>query len=197
MRLNAQLFPLGLDINSFREKGREKLGDSLFAEYCRQLKDAALGVSFLVAGFGEKGGGDIFEISDPVERLNHQPLKFWAIGSGARLALQSLALHGFNYRMGIGDGVYRVCEAKFITEASYGVGEKTTVLIMRRQRTRTDGGFEIEVLEVTDGLLKQLRKKWQRYGIPKIPLGTKDLIEGSLDQDSLDNEKLMRRVLFT
>lgn len=192
MRLNAQLAHLGFDLESFRKEGREKLGDHLFAEYCRQLKDAALGVSFLVAGFGEKGGADIIEVSDPVEKLNYRPLMFWAIGSGARMALQSLALHRFDYRIEIGDALYLVCEAKFITEECYGVGEKTSVLIMRRHPSGTDGGFKVEVREVTDRLLKQLRKKWQRYGVPRIPRGIKDLIENSLEDDNL-----MRRVLFT
>jgi 20S proteasome alpha/beta subunit len=193
MRLNSKLAHLSYTIQDFKKEGRGKLGDKLFEEYCRELAKVSLGVSFLVAGFGSAGEPHIFEISDPVERLNHLPLDFWSIGSGSRVALNSLSFHGFNYHMSVGEATYRICEAKFASERCLGVGEKTSVLIMQEEpHPKDDNGFRVRVHEVQDGLLDEIRKNWQRFGIPRIPQGMSKLIEGSLGK----NDELMRRVIF-
>ncbi len=189
-RANSYLAPLGFNLSSFNENGRQRLGETLFTEHCKAVKDISVGCSFLVAGFENAMSPHIFEVSHPIEKLTYDPVNFWAIGTGAQSALDMLAFHGVTWRMELERAIYHVCEAKFMSERALGVGRKTSVLIMEAETT-VDEQLKVTVRELSDELLADIRKVWLKVGAPRFPSGAGGIIKNALS----DNQR-MRRMGF-
>jgi hypothetical protein len=149
----------GLDRETFVRDGRSWLGDDVFARIAYQMDEMTLESSFLLTGFGPSGDAHIIRMNDEGRVNLSTTLGFSAIGSGATLALAVL-YQTYAPALGLGELIYRVCEAKFIGESALGVGERTAVLVIK-----PDGpslGIDAEGC-------RQIRPLWDAQRWPAIP----------------------------
>ena len=122
----------GIDMDEFRRKGRGQLGD-LFGKLNDQILPFSLKTSLLVCGVEPNGSPHLFSVNNPGGPVVlHDPLGHWAIGTGATMALASLAGRSL-HMTSLPDLIYRLCEAKFAAETARGVGASTLITIIRQQ----------------------------------------------------------------
>ncbi len=165
-KVNANLAPLDLALGTFKEQGRQLLGDSIFEQLFWQINQLSLDSQFLVAGYDEeRQSPHIFEVSRLADPVSHDVLGFAAIGSGNHSALGSLYFHSYNRMMDLPTAFYHVCEAKFMAESAMGVGKQTSVLLMHRSGEDN----KIVVHEAAAGFLEEIRAKWEAEGKPRLP----------------------------
>src|ERR1022692_4908149 len=97
-----------------------------------------LGCQFLLAGFDHDGDGHILTVENPGIVKNHDPVGFWAIGSGALSALGILFFHSMRGELPLPEVLYHICEAKFMAESAIGVGKQTNVRIVTHDSKEQD-----------------------------------------------------------
>jgi hypothetical protein len=93
------------------------------------VKKFDLRVSLLLYGFDEKGVAHIIEIKNPGEAIPRDSLQFWAIGSGAPIAMGALMRHTHAPNGEI-SCIYRTAEAKFAAQIAPGVGNSTIISLL-------------------------------------------------------------------
>jgi hypothetical protein len=109
------LSPFGLSRKEFLEGGKEYFGSEEFQRILYQLNAIRLDTSFIIAGFDENGTPHLFSIADPGITENHLHLGFHAIGTGWLRCAGSL--YGtYESDLSTPDLIYRLCEAKFLSE---------------------------------------------------------------------------------
>jgi 20S proteasome alpha/beta subunit len=166
-----------MTIAEFKKEGRNIFGESIFAQKCEEIERISLGgCELLVAGFDENGGGHIFTAQSPGKLKIHDDLGYWAIGSGQTRALSTLAFHRFNIWKSLEEGLYHVCEAKFMSEDAEGVGEKTSFLSCRRSAD----GRTVDVNEIQKEDIEKIRGQWNGSGKPRVPTKVKVVIQSAL-----------------
>lgn len=137
LRAQDVLMPLGFTVEEFKEHGLERLGADTFSRLLYQMENQQIEVEFLVAGF-EEMRPYIFTVQHPGKVNHYSELGFWAIGSGQTAALGSLFNQKYQVRfLDENAAIYRVIEAKFNAENAVGVGERTILLILRPDGSRT------------------------------------------------------------
>lgn len=151
-----------ITIEQFRADGPRIFGDS-YREVAGDLTRVDLGCQFLVAGFDRDGDGHILEIDNPGVVKNHDPVGFWAIGSGAQSALGILFFHSMRGDLPLSQVLYHICEAKFTAETALGVGKHTTVRVL------THDSKEWDHTELSDDLIGNIRRVWEHDGRPRVP----------------------------
>lgn len=169
------LSPFGVTMAEFRSDGPRIFGDS-YREVAADLMRVDLGCQFLLAGFDVDGDGHILSIENPGVVKNHDPVGFWAIGSGAFSALSALFFHSMRFDMPLAKVLYHVCEAKFMAESAFGVGKHTTVRIVTCDSEVSDTN------ELKEEMIENIRNAWQGDGRPRVPLWAIQKLEEMLKQ---------------
>jgi hypothetical protein len=112
---------------------------------------------FLVYGFdSEYKGTHLFHVEHPGSARSLDHIGYYAIGSGCKMAMNSLQMRPF---IGLTDAglIYRLVEAKFSAETADGVGPDTTVFIVGRGES--SAGF---LSQVTIEKFRAAWEKWRR-----------------------------------
>ncbi len=149
-----------LDMNTFRDSGRRKLGPDTFDMLCDKIARVALDLKFLVYGYDCLQIPHLFVVSSPgIEETYDRP-GFWAIGSGAMSALSMMFYRQQSKIRELEHTIYNLMEAKYMAESATDVGEQTFVNIISRPGIKID--FPV-------GLYDQIRDAWEREGAPKVP----------------------------
>ncbi|MBZ5672592.1 MAG: hypothetical protein LAO04_23070, partial [Acidobacteriia bacterium] len=165
-----------MDVAEFKREGRNFFGESLFGQYCQRLEQTTLKCELLLAGFDEKRLGHLFTVTDPGKVMLFDDVGFWAIGSGQRNALSSLFSCSFNIRKSLHEGIYHVCAAKFMSEGAQGVGNETAGLLCRRNDYYT----KIEIKEITQEFITEIRRIWNDEGKPRLPKSTVGIVDSAV-----------------
>ncbi len=148
----------GLTMEDFLREGERTFG-SQYQSMKYQVDEVRLGFELLVVGYDVLGFPTIMSVTDPGAISHHTTYRFWAIGSGAPAALTHFFSYGLSvFQKDCESVLYKCLAAKFASEVAPGVGEKTFVLIHRRDGTMitTPGGSAI-------------RDIWEKYGVPSMP----------------------------
>jgi 20S proteasome alpha/beta subunit len=148
------------------------LGDHEFSSILYQIREAQLETDFLVAGFGPDGVPRIFTVGDPGTEYIHDAMAYHAIGCGAPLADAAL-MASFNPMASLPDIIYRVMEAKFLSEAAPGVGKSTFVNTLDQQG-------KIQCIYSTEA--EKMRKFWENSKRP-APAKAKEAIKKILTDE--------------
>jgi hypothetical protein len=147
-KIEAQLLsPIGMTRDEFLVHGRERIGDEQFSRILYQIQHFGLQTEFLVAGF-DGNAPVLLSISDPGTAYIRDALSFHAIGCGAPLAEAYLMTLPFDPFDPLDEIVYRVCVAKFRSEAAPGVGRRTTLATLDKDGT----------------LRRYLSSEWEKFG---------------------------------
>lgn len=164
------LSPFGLTHEEFVKDGLEIFGETYFrelAEQCRQVKPQTE-TTLLVMGFDSRKAPHIFEArrGEKCEVLDE--LGFHAIGTGAWSAQGSLFANDFRGAVGLSEAVYRVCEAKFVSETARSVGTEITVV-----NVFFPDGTDSELYIDQDNVI---RAAWERHrNLPVPPEAIKEI----------------------
>jgi len=103
-----------MTIEDFRDHGKEKLSATLYDQIVSQISQETLRCQFLVCGFEDNNPdeGHIICLDEDGAPGIYDDVGFWAIGSGAPLALSSLAFHanqsGLNRHTTLEQSIYRI-----------------------------------------------------------------------------------------
>jgi hypothetical protein len=129
------LKPLGIaSVDQFRKEGPSTLGRKLFWSLARKIQNEPFGdTTFLVYGYDEsaKNASHLFEVKNPGTAFDLTQMQYFAVGSGAAIAMASLNLRPVAHLSGA-QLIYRALEAKFAAESSSAVGRSTSVIIANR-----------------------------------------------------------------
>lgn len=156
------LAPYGITLQDFRETGFRNLGPSVFDDLRHAVERTKVDCEFLVCGFSDESGPQIFVISDGGLSY-YDKIGYWAIGSGAWSAISSLAFRGFHLDLPFAEALYQVLEAKFMADtAAPTVGKGTYTLVIRR-----DG----QIGRVEGQEVERVRQMWLAEGQPRTPDG--------------------------
>ncbi|HET9401553.1 MAG TPA: hypothetical protein VFO34_11445 [Candidatus Acidoferrales bacterium] len=159
-----------MDMDEFKKEGRKYFGDERFAELSRIMEQDASTFqdSILVAGWGAaEASANIFGV-DAAGFASHTLNGFAAIGSGGMVAMSTLLQLWRGRHMTTEDALYAVASAKFASETCMGVGEGTTMSLLRKRREADDKDAPVARLLQPEHV-KQLRKLWKKHGRPQIP----------------------------
>jgi 20S proteasome alpha/beta subunit len=99
-----------------------------------QIDEFELELQVLVAGV-EENGAHIYCIQDPCDFATYDALGYHAIGIGARHALTSLTVRGYDQDTILAKALMSTYEAKRIAERAPGVGKKTNLAFMTKNIT--------------------------------------------------------------
>jgi hypothetical protein len=155
------LSPFGFkSIDQFRKEGVSNLGRKLFWSLSRKINNEQFEeTTFLVYGYAEGPGGTLFphlfEVKNPGTSFMLDHLPYFAIGSGATIAMASLNLRPIGH-LSPPQLVYRVLEAKFAAQSSSSVGTATTVLIANKGEPTTF---------LTAHTIEKIRNLWEEWKI--------------------------------
>jgi hypothetical protein len=152
---------LGWSEQEFYEHGERRLGTKAFAAKRREMERVDTTVTMLIAGFDSTPprGYHILTVT-PRGYVDEETQMFHAIGSGSGHALAALQSFAdiFQFSEDFEEIIYRMCTAKFSSEAQQGgppdVGESTFLAIVNR------GASYVRFL-VTDQIA-ELRKIWEQ-----------------------------------
>lgn len=148
----------GLDRQAFLERGLEFFGPKEFSRLLGKVEGAELGTDFLVAGWESNGIFRLFSVRDPGVTEHHDQIAYHAIGTGSVQADGYLC--GTYYRdLSAPELVYRLCEAKFVSEAAPSVGKRTLVWLLHK-----DGSHSMFPPEEVEKL-RQISQQ-ERFKVP-------------------------------
>jgi 20S proteasome alpha/beta subunit len=117
-------------------------------------------LDFLVVGFDPNGSPRVLAITPPGVEHRYDLPGFWAIGSGAGVALDNLMLRKYRTHQSLDDSIYQIAESKFVAETLLGVGPKTAMAVMF-----SDASIALLTAEKSDAI----RQMWEDEGRPKMP----------------------------
>jgi hypothetical protein len=121
---------LGISYEEFRKTGKEAYPQDLFRELSWEIKNHYSGAELIIVGF-VKGVPRIFKISaDAVVACED----FAVIGTGTAIGESALYFRGQTFLTNFETTVYSVFEAKRLAENAPGVGKKTILMVLRRDR---------------------------------------------------------------
>lgn len=162
------LNPWTMDLPTFELQGRMHLGDDLFTELHAKISALNTGVELLVFGFD--GDSPVIlqsSTSGAITNAGAIAPAFGAVGSGQYVALDSLYEHAdFRGSFDIGYIIYRLCEAKFASEKTPGVGEHTSVAVFGQG---SFGEITASTEILTDADIKAARALWKRRKRLPVP----------------------------
>jgi len=160
MKRAAQLYlaVYNMDVPMFLRDGVQYFGESDAALMRQRLESVVVDCDFLVCGHDADRRAHVFSVDRGV--ANFLDIGFWAIGSGARLALSSLTARLHAYIKGTALAVFHVCEAKFVAENASDVGTATFLVIRHKS-----GKTKLFTKEQID----EIRQQWEHYCRPKYP----------------------------
>jgi hypothetical protein len=149
------------NVDDFRQAGASQLGSKLFWSLPRKVDTFNAGVDFLVYGFDHTSNKSphMFIVKSPGNVINLDHLGYYAIGSGARMAMASLNLRPVQH-LSAGGLVYGLCEAKFSAETADGVGTSTTGFIMNMNGHSSP---------ITSATINKFRCYWDKWRLEPPP----------------------------
>jgi hypothetical protein len=174
------LTPYGLDMPSFLAS-RSQFTDERWNELSRLMLEYSdsYDVEILVSGWGNtqeasprRGGACIFGASrDGVAR--YSDVGFHTCGSGGNIAHSILSSFEQEPRMTLGETIYHVAAAKFMSEHTEGVGDQTVLRVAIRTGPGNEAwkGYFIQPAE-----LDEIRELWLKHTAPRIPPEAEDRI---------------------
>jgi hypothetical protein len=167
------LSPYGLDRDTFLREGFAGLGEHHFNRLASEIASVRLDTSFLIAGYEpDNGAPKLISAADPGTHEYHNSLGFCAIGAGWAQALGSL-YNTYKPDLSRDDLIYRICEAKFLSESALGVGKRTVVLIVAPDGSHK--GLYPEFVE-------PIREIWLRQGRPPVPQDFYTKVKGTIHE---------------
>ena len=144
-------------VAEFRTTAQSQLGRKLSWSLARKIDGASLNTAFLVYGFdSERKSTHHFEVVNPGYATSLDHIGYYAIGSGCRMAMNSLHLRPPHNLTNAGL-IYRLCEAKFSAETADGVGQTTTVFMV--------GRGDPAATFLSRGTINKFREAWERWRI--------------------------------
>jgi len=167
------LSPFGLTHEDFMGNGREIFGETYFRELVERctLVKPPMETTLLVTGFDSARDSHIFEAQRGTKCTVYDELGFHAIGAGGWAALGSLFTGGLRSASTLSEAVYRVCEAKFVSEIARSVGREITVVNVYFSDGTSFGPYYIDEGHV-------IRKSWEsQRNLPAPPAAIEALDE--------------------
>jgi hypothetical protein len=164
----------GFNWKMFREGGKTLCTDAVYYEIASEIADVKLSLDCLIAGFDEDDKPHIRFTNWETPPENYDQLGFYAIGTGAHAAMNSLA-HAVEYlnfgrKLKISEVVYHVLAAKFMSESAQDVGQDTLLVVGGHGVHDDPNDKDILFFSVFAGV-DFVREKWETEGGPKIPKG--------------------------
>ena len=144
----------GLDMQQFLSNGQTIFGEQSFGVMLERLQQVNLEFSLLVHGFDTGNAPHVFTVEHPGSPQFFQT-GYWAIGSGAYMALSRLATRQQTSLVSTEEAIYNVCEAKVAAQTALGVGKSTLVYVLDPGATpiRMTRELEIKILGVASRYL--------------------------------------------
>ena len=163
------LKPRMLTMQEFSKRGKELCTDAVFYDISAELQRGELSLDFLIAGFDENKQAHIRFCNAVTPPQDYDSLGFWAIGSGASVALASLS-HAVEYqrfsKFASAEVVAcHVLAAKFMAEAASDVGRDTDLWVLA-----CDSEPSVRFLSSL-GAKAYIRRQWEQCGAPRMPNG--------------------------
>jgi len=181
---------------SFREHGKRRMTEAAYNRVIDRMDRETLKCTFLVGGFEAKDQPRLFTVDNEDEPLSYDDLGFWAIGSGANVAMGSLAFFAdkgqFNSTNSLEECIYFVCQAKFMADTAVRTVGRQTIIVIRK--------FNNPMIKFLSPIgERRIRAQWEKRGAPRIVPGlTKDITKFvfSLDEAMEDIDRF-RELFFT
>jgi hypothetical protein len=148
----------GMDVPTFLRDGVACFGEPDAALMRQRLESVIVDCDFLVCGHDADERAHVFSVERGLAKF--LDIGYWAIGSGAQLALSSLAGRRHAYIKGTAVALFHICEAKFVAENASDVG-RATFAVMRHK------GGSTKLL--TEAQIESIRAEWERECRPKYP----------------------------
>lgn len=140
-------------VQEFRDNGFKQFGEKIFGKLTEKIDSFDLGIDLLVFGFDPAGQPHIFQVENPGRPIDRDLITYWAIGSGANMALSALADRASHLEAEQPEVIlYRLCEAKFSAETARAVGKTTSAMVMLNTG---------EIRIVSNQLIQKIRKSWE------------------------------------
>lgn len=140
------LRPRGIrDFNEYLERQQQLVRDVVLMIEGR-IDEFKLGLQVLVAGV-EESGAHIYCIEDLCDFTTCDALGYHAIGIGARHALTSLMVQGYNQNATFPKALMSTYEAKKVAQMAPGVGRTTNLMTMMAHSNFVAGAKQIEALD--------------------------------------------------
>jgi len=162
--------------NTFRDTGKKRLTASVFNSIVAKIAAVRIKLSFLVCGTDREGKGHIFCIDGENAPLSYDKLGFWAIGDGAPSAIASLSfanqLPRLSGGLSLGECVYQVCAAKFMSESVKTVGKQMFLAVYGPNDGQCRFFFPSDQ--------QRIRDVWEQEGAPRTPSGIVNQIPNML-----------------
>jgi hypothetical protein len=176
------LLVFGLTMDTFLSNTSSYSG-SFVEELTGRIQAVELKCQFLVFGFDERNKPHIFWVTDPGVARHEDAIGFAAIGSGWYRAISAMFSYAYTADSATTEeALYRVCEAKFLSESAAGVGERAIALIKRP----TDGYWPI-----LPRYIQEIRKYWESNGKPSIPNDAPLTMKNVMDKIRAERAKEM------
>ncbi len=157
----------GLSMESFLKMGYAQFGPERFGKMCDELQGFILDIDFLVCGFDADGQPHIFDLTAGTPH-DHEPMGYWAIGIGAKIALASLSARKHTMYLEQNKSLYNLFQARFLAESSYGVGRAGTVGAVLR--------FNKKVSAMPKSFSGEVKQHWEKH-VESTPTGAMALID--------------------
>lgn len=168
--------------NTLRDTGKRKLTASVYNALAARIALVRIRLQFLVVGFDHNDVGHVLGlVGGDGAPVSYDRLGYWAIGEGAPMALASLGFFNHQSRLSgslsIGECVYQVLAAKFMSESIKTVGRQQMIAIY---------GPDHKVRFISLANQQRIRDVWVTEGAPRIPKKIVDAIPGMLHSHDRD-----------
>ena len=164
------LAPEKMTLREFQRNGKKLLNAEVHADISFKKRSFNLGCAFLVYGYDQHKRPHIFEVRNPGKVTIHDKPGFWAIGSGARVALTMLSLlDQAREETWLQKTIYNVLAAKYASETASDVGPETFFSIVEYGSVAfSTQGARLE---------PEMRAIWEAEGKPRMPLNVMRVME--------------------
>lgn len=117
----------------------------------------------IIAGFDSEGIGKIFRLDMNGDYFDHSELFNYSIGSGAPFSMIYFDQQNFNYKCSLAEGLYFAYMAKLNAEAHVGVGPKTDIYILNKDKTPIYISDESDKIKLLNDYLINDRENTQNF----------------------------------
>ncbi|MGE0853720.1 MAG: hypothetical protein AB7O44_29590 [Hyphomicrobiaceae bacterium] len=155
-------------VEEFRKNGFHELGRDEHAKHMLALAQFDLGVELLIFGYHHNFVPHLFAVNNPGKIVEYNWQGYGAVGSGSFLALGALRQRPTHSNLE--DMIYRLLEAKFVSEAAQAVGRTTNLMTLNH-----DG----EVREMPAGEIASIREAWEQTQVQPTPSKAFEVISAS------------------
>ena len=162
----------GVKSKDFFERGNLPIPAEVRAFIYSQLKDFKVGCHCIIAGFDKKNKARIIIIDEQGQTTETTSFSVSSIGSGAPFSEVYFDLCEYDLNMDTNEALFFGYEAKQWAQSHTGVGNKTDILVLRKNKK------PLEIYDNTE-LMKKLNKKYEEEKERHIK-NRKDLLKGEI-----------------